>query len=87
MSMTQTSACPTLAPEMAVPIDRAALRAVAYADVFDYPLEAAEVHRYLHGVAATPEETAMALARHTVPGGPLSYRDGFYTLRGREGLV
>jgi|SRR2546426_217349 len=87
MRMVQTSNRPALVPPRAVPIEQAALRAVVYADVFDYPLQPAEIHRYLHGVAATPDATAVALARHRAPDGPLSYRDGFYTLRGREGLV
>jgi hypothetical protein len=60
---------------------------VAYADVFDYPLQATEVHRYLHGVAASPEATAAALARRSRPGGALRSWNGYYTLRGREGLV
>jgi hypothetical protein len=68
-------------------IEQAVLRTVAYADVFDYPLYAREVHRYLHGTTATLEATDAALARCTAPGGALSYRDGFYTLQGRESLV
>jgi hypothetical protein len=68
-------------------VEQAALRAVAYADVFGYPLQATEVHRYLHGVAASPQATAAALARCSTPEGSLSSRNGYYTLRGREGLV
>jgi hypothetical protein len=60
---------------------------VAYADVFDYPLRAAEVHRYLHGVSTTLELTAEALAGSSAPGNALSCCDGYYTLRGREALV
>jgi hypothetical protein len=87
MSMMRTSEYPILAPREAVPIERAAVRAVAYADVFDYPLQAAEVHRYLHGIAATLEATEAALVRCRTSGTGLAYRDGFYTLPGREGLV
>lgn len=68
-------------------VQRAAIRAVAYADIFAYPLSANEVHRYLHGVVATSATTAAALERASGPGGPLGQRDGFYTLRGREQLV
>ena len=32
-------------------LERAIVEAVAYADVFEYPLTADEVHRYLGGVA------------------------------------
>src|SRR6266571_5298698 len=66
-----------------VQVGQAALRTVAYADVFDYPLNALEVHRYLHATLATVEETEAALATC----GALSRRDGYYTLRGRESLV
>jgi hypothetical protein len=86
MSMMGTSEYTILAPREAVPIERAAVRAVAYADIFDYPLQAAEVHRYLHGIATTLEATESALVRCTSATG-LTYRDGFYTLPGREGLV
>ena len=87
MEMTSTSEFLIVAPPRALPIEQAALRAVAYADVFDYPLRATEIHRYLHGVVATAEATAMALARCGAPGGPLHVREGLYTLTGREGLV
>ncbi|MBI4503086.1 MAG: hypothetical protein HY700_18260 [Gemmatimonadetes bacterium] len=68
-------------------IEQAAIRAVAYADIFDYPLSGVEVHHYLHGVPSTPEATAVALRQCAALGGPLGERDGFYTLPGREGLV
>ena len=78
---------PRLAAPPAPQVDQAAIRAVAYADVFDYPLRAVEVHRYLHGTAATLEATERALARCSGPGGALCQRDGFYALPGRESLV
>jgi hypothetical protein len=68
-------------------IDHAVVRAVAYSDVFDYPLRDAEVHRHLHGVATTAAETAAALDRCAAPHGHLSRRDGYFMLRGRESLV
>ena len=67
-------------------VRRAAIRAVAYADVFEYPLDAAQVARYLHGTVASPAATARALEQASGPGGPLGHRDGLYTLRGREEL-
>jgi len=66
-------------------IEQAALRSVAYADVFEYPLRATEVHRYLHGVSGTLAMTTEALTSAT--GTTLSCTDGFYTLPGREDLV
>jgi len=87
MSMLQTSESPASVPHETMAVEQAVVKAVVYADVFDYPLQAAEVHRYLHGVAAPWDATATALARCCARGSVLSHRDGFYTLPGREGLV
>src|SRR5690349_14672071 len=87
MGVTTRAEYPRLAAPPALEVEQAAIRAVAYADVFDYPLQALEVHRYLHGTAATVEATEVALAACSAPGGALSRWDGFYTLRGRESLV
>ncbi|MCU0304388.1 MAG: hypothetical protein MUC56_10065 [Thermoanaerobaculales bacterium] len=66
-------------------LERAILRAVAYSDVFDYPLTAAEVHRYLVGHAAPPGEVAGALARLR-DGALLCGDDGLVALAGRDAL-
>jgi len=87
MGVTTTSELVLSPPPRHLPIDQAALRAVAYADVFEYPLLAAEVHRYLHGATASPEATAEALAWCSTSGHALSCTDGYYTLPGRERLV
>ncbi len=42
-------------------LDHAIVHTLAYADVFDYPLSAAEVHRYLIGAAAAPAEIGRRL--------------------------
>ena len=83
MGVTTRRESPQPGAPPAAQVEQAVLRTVAYADVFDYPLHALEVHRYLHGTAATPEVTEAALAKCSA----LSCRDGFYTLRGRESLV
>ena len=57
--------------------------ALAYADVFDYPLTATEVYRYITLVDASFEEVLLALSDETL----FSKKDDFYTLRGREGIV
>src|SRR2546428_13435487 len=86
MSTTSLESAHLAAPP-ALQVEQAAIRTVAYADVFDYPLQFLEVHRYLQGPAATREATEAALARCSAPGGALCSRDGFYTLHGREGLI
>ena len=48
-------------------LKRAILQSLAYADVFDYPLTAGEVHRRLIGLAATPE-AIQAMSRKRAPG-------------------
>jgi hypothetical protein len=85
--MTTSSPSPAQAEPSLERIQEAALRAVAYADVFEFPLLAGEVHRYLHGVAATREATARALRALSAPRGALAHADGHYTLPGREALV
>lgn len=62
------------------------LLTLAYADVFDYPLTAAEAHRYLIGVPASPRSVASALAS-LVSQGRAEAREGFFTLPGRAHLV
>jgi hypothetical protein len=68
-------------------LERAILQAVCYADVFDYPLSAAEVHRYLVGVKASAPEVGRVLAGDRLVPGRLVHRDGLFTLPGREGIV
>ncbi|MFW5940583.1 MAG: hypothetical protein ACOC9V_03160 [Chloroflexota bacterium] len=61
-------------------------RTIAYADVFDYPLTAPEVHRYLIGVRASPSQVYRVLHEKT-QSGELAARFGFFTLAGRQELV
>jgi hypothetical protein len=57
--------------------------ALAYADVFDYPLTAGEVYRYLPAVDASFDDVAQALAYEAL----FSKVEDCYTLLGREGIV
>jgi hypothetical protein len=62
------------------------VEAIAYADVFDYPLTPLEVHRYLAGVTATPAAVTDALASPALM--PYISRVGcFFALRGRDALA
>jgi hypothetical protein len=61
----------------------AILHTLAYADVFDYPLSAAEIHRYLAGVRCSPASVQQALGE----AGTLSACGGFYSLPGRQELT
>jgi hypothetical protein len=58
-------------------------RTLAYADVFDYPLTASEVYRYLTSVRGTVEEVAWALSDKSL----FSQTGDYFTLRGREHIV
>jgi hypothetical protein len=67
-------------------LETAIIRTVAYADIFDYPLTAAEVHRYLVGVPASLDAVQHLLSNKST-GMYLSYRQGYYTLPERECTV
>jgi hypothetical protein len=56
---------------------------LAYADVFDYPLTAPEVYRYLTSTKATFEEVTRVLSDKSL----FSQGDEYFTLRGREAIV
>ncbi len=62
------------------------MRTVAYADVFDYPLAAAEIHRYLVGVRASPAEVQVGL-RELRAAGRLLCQEDIYALPGRGCLI
>lgn len=66
---------------------RAVLRSVAYSDIFDYPLTAGEVHRYLAGMRTERSAVESLLANGTMIPHSLSRRDGYLTLPGRESLI
>lgn len=66
--------------------ERAALQAVAYADIFDYPLRSSEVLRYLIGDAVAADALNGALAGLHASG-RLARVGDYYALPGREGTV
>lgn len=66
--------------------ERAVLQAIAYADIFDYPLCAAEIHRYLIGVSLAEGELNATLDV-LFAAGRLARVGEHYALPGREGTV
>jgi len=81
-----------LAPEGGVSSERrrviqdAALRAVIYADMFDYPLSAAEIARYLPETRSTEGEVASCFGTPSASA-PLTRVGTQYCLPGREAIV
>ena len=61
------------------------MQTVAYADVFDYPLSAAELTRYLVGVPATREQVERAMREDSLAR-RLARRDDLIALPGQERL-
>lgn len=61
-------------------------RTLAYVDLFDYPLTAVEIHRYLEGVPASLDAVTHALAQDPLLAGQLLCQDGFYSLPGRAAV-
>ncbi len=64
----------------------AIVRTVTYANLFDYPLTVGEVHRYLE-VPATQAQIEALIDNGSWPRDCLSYREGFFTLTGREAII
>src|SRR5512146_2103109 len=68
------------------PVETAILQAIAYSDIFDYPLTGPEIHRYLVGTRASWREIQGALAGSTLSERLVS-RSGFFLMRGRDEIV
>ncbi|HLF73765.1 MAG TPA: hypothetical protein VI524_05440 [Anaerolineales bacterium] len=64
-------------------LTRAVLYTLAYADIFDYPLTAPEIHHYLTGLHAPLE----AILRTLGANGLSARRGDYFTLPGREEIV
>lgn len=77
---------PWLDPAPHMP-ETAILHAVAYADVFDYPLAAEEIHRYMVGRSAPLVAVRTLLSNGRLVPRHLAHRQGYFTLPGREAIV
>ncbi|MCL4256147.1 MAG: hypothetical protein KJ043_20485, partial [Anaerolineae bacterium] len=66
-------------------LEWAILQTVAYADIFDYPMTNAEIHRYLIGREASLDDVTLAITR--LFGRYLADCDGYICLLGREKIV
>ena len=82
--MSRATAAP---PQSLTALERAIWQTVAYFDVFDYPLTAAEVHRYLEGVTARASDIAHTLANGRFSPQHLVHANGYYMFAGREHIV
>ena len=63
-------------------LSQAVLQTLTYSDIFDYPLTAPEVHKYLTGIKASFEEVMQVLED-----GPITRTGNYFTLSGREAIV
>lgn len=78
----------TAKPEAAdAALTNAIIETVAYADIFDYPLTAAEIHRYLIGQRRSREAVQAALDDNATIAARLRRNDDLYALAGREAIV
>lgn len=64
-------------------ISQSVFHTLAYADVFDYPLTAPEVYRYLTSTSGTMEEVTRALSDESL----FSQTGEYFTLCGRETII
>ena len=67
-------------------LESAILATITYRDLFDYPVTAPEIHRYLHGVRCNLEDVQSALENRAFCKSYLATDGGFFALKGRDSL-
>lgn len=68
-------------------LEAAIVQTIAYVDVFDYPLTAAEVHRYLEGISVPEWKVEALLANGRLVPHRISRCQGYFMLPGREDII
>jgi hypothetical protein len=68
-------------------LSQAILRTLLYADIFSFPLTAAEIHHFLIGLPASSAQVAAALADSRWLNTRLDCGEGYYALRGRGVII
>lgn len=68
-------------------LEEAILQTVAYVDMYDYPLTAAEIHRYLVGIPVERPEVEQALEKSHTVNNLLGKNGKYYFLAGRGDIV
>ena len=79
----KTDGAPLAPPAKASVALHAVFQTLAYADIFDYPLTASEVYRFLPLRRVSRQEVVRILQDET----HFTQLDGYFTLRGREPIV
>ena len=69
------------------PLESAILRTVADADVFDYPLNEREIHRFLIGIEASQNEVHDTLTSDGLVPQCLELHGSYYVLAGRSPII
>lgn len=67
-------------------MEKAVLKTLVYADMFDYPMKAWEIHKWLIGQQATLQGVGKALQR-LIKKGKVLQKDDYFYLAGRKGLL
>ena len=73
----------TASPATLTKLETAVWRTIAYADGFDYPMTAVEIHRYLEGLPASLADVQNVLTCNHQQ----SDRTPYHTLPGREEII